>query len=143
MEYHCSNSACKDRELRLPEEYAEKLGRTCLTCGAALVPVHSLDDLEEGVVANYPHLIALPFQRMLDKKEADSKNKLFVDVLTNVLKYLALTVESEYLRSDYQDEKLNEIIEKLLLESINVSAWNIFLIQAILDAFEIVKYRIR
>jgi len=27
MEYHCSNSACKDRELRLPEEYAEKLGR--------------------------------------------------------------------------------------------------------------------
>ena len=131
MQFHCSNSVCKDRKLCLPEEYAEKLGRKCLTCGSALVPVQSLDELEEDVIANYPHIIALPFQRMLDKKEADSKNKLFVDVLTNVLKYLALTLESEYLRSDYQDEKLNEIIEKLLLDSINISAWNIFLIQAI------------
>ena len=131
MQFHCSNSVCKDRGLFLPEEYAEKLGSKCLTCGSALIPVQSLDELEEDVIANYPHIIALPFQRMLDKKEADSKNKLFVDVLTNVLKYLALTLESEYLRSDYQDEKLNEIIEKLLFNSINISAWNIFLIQAI------------
>ena len=115
MKFHCSNSVCKDRGLFLPEEYAEKLGSKCLTCGSALIPVQSLDELEEDVIAKYPHIIALPFQRMLDKKEADSKTKLFVDVITNVLKYLALTLESEYLRVIIRTKNLTKSLRSFCL----------------------------
>ena len=51
-------------------------------------------------------------------------------LLTNVLKYLALVLESEYLQSDHRDEALNEIINRDLNLPL-VSAWNKFLRKAI------------
>ena len=79
----------------MPESYAEKLGEKCLTCGANLVVVQSLDELEKDVLANYPHLIAFPFKELIKRKEIASKNDAFKDVLTNILKYFALIAVTE------------------------------------------------
>jgi hypothetical protein len=38
------------------------------------------------------------------------KSRIFVDVLTNTLKYLALVVETEYLLSDLRDEAVNRLV---------------------------------
>ncbi|MFP6854299.1 MAG: hypothetical protein VB980_00840, partial [Opitutales bacterium] len=99
-------------------------------CGKALVPIQSLDELEEDVIANYPHLIALPFRELLERKEIASKNDGLKDVLTNILKYFALIAVTEYLRSDCRDEELNAIIKHKLRKPL-VSAWNDFLKAAV------------
>jgi tetratricopeptide (TPR) repeat protein len=139
MEYQCSNSACKDRELQLPESYAEKLGGKCLTCGANLVVVQSLDELEKDVLANYPHLIAFPFKELIKRKEIASKNDAFKDVLTNILKYFALIAVTEYFRSNCGEEAINEIIERKLRRPL-VSAWNDFL-KAAVPALDLIEHK--
>ena len=135
MKYQCSNSACKDWDLILPENYAEKLGGKCLTCDGILVVVQSLDELENDVLTNYPHLIALPFRELIERKEIASKNDALKDVLTNILKYFALIAVTEYFRSDCREDELNGIIEHKLRRPL-VSAWNDFLKAAVptLDA---------
>jgi tetratricopeptide (TPR) repeat protein len=128
MQYHCPNPDCK-KSTPVDEEWAPA-NLKCPVCGATLASDQEQDELEEDIINTYPHLIALPFRRMHEKREIESKNKGLVDILTNVLKYLALLLETEYLRSDYRDEELNAIIKEKLRRPL-VSAWNNFLKAAI------------
>ena len=105
----------------------------CPECGATYSSsAFHLDDLEERVVQRYPYLIAVPFRSMLMETNTVAKVKCMVDTLTNVLKYLALIVETEYLFADHKDQAVNAIIENDLERPL-VSAWNKFLREALVS----------
>ena len=113
----------------LPEPAAAALGFKCSVCRGVLVAPDTtsptLDEVERRIVDSYPILIALPFRNLIEQADIVRKCRILVDVLTNTLKYLALVVETEYLRSDLRDEALNGLVDDLGRPL--VSAWHRFL----------------
>jgi tetratricopeptide (TPR) repeat protein len=114
------------QDVGLPAPAADVLGQKCPVCQGDLAPLVCLDELEQVIVNEYPHMIALPFKLLHEQKQIYSQQKSLVDVLTNILKYLALITEAEYLQSDHRDEGLNEIITRDLGRPA-VGHWNKFL----------------
>jgi tetratricopeptide (TPR) repeat protein len=86
-------------------------------------------EFEKLVISRYPQMIALPYYEMLRETNETAKVKLLVDVFTNILKYLALIVETDYLKSNVKNQEVNDWILKL--ERPLISSWNIFLGKAI------------
>jgi len=123
MLYRCSSCTCSMHAVSLPEPAAHGLGFQCPVCRSSLVVTSSsLSASEQAVIDSYPLLIAAPFAAMHAKQDIEAKIKTLIDVLTNVLKYLALIVESEYLQSEHRDDALNRIIEDELNRPL-VSSW--------------------
>ena len=98
--------------------------RKLLAAISAMEP--DLGEVEQRIIGTYPILIARPFRDLVRQTDIVRKSRIFVDVLTNTLKYLALVVETEYLRSELRDEALNRMIDKDLGRPL-VSAWHRFL----------------
>ncbi|MDP6941322.1 MAG: tetratricopeptide repeat protein [Planctomycetota bacterium] len=111
---------------------AEALKHTCPVCQSPLRETKSdLDEFEENVIASFPHFIARPFRSLHQEQNIFEKTLSLVDVFTNMLKYMALIVESEYLQSELKgDEELNEIIGQDLCRPL-VSSWRKFMSAAI------------
>ena len=78
-----------------------------------------LSEMAERVIASYPYPIALPLQLMAGKTDVEARAKSLVDVLTNALKYQAMVVQSEYLRSELVDEALTSIRSSSMSKLLN------------------------
>ena len=120
---HCTNDSCALKGQAVPAAVAQALGGKCPACQGPLEALGSgLSATAERVIASYPYPIALPLQLLAGKTDVEARAKSLVDVLTNALKYQAMVVQSEYLRSDLVDEDLTAIIRKDLGRPL-VSAW--------------------
>ena len=51
--------------------------------------------LEQTIVEKFPYLIAAPFHKLLWETNIEAASKYICDVFSNVLKYLALILETE------------------------------------------------
>ncbi len=82
---------------------------------------------ENEVIASYPYLIAKPFSDLLKETDSRMKCKLMVDTFTAVLKYLALQLASEYIRTkDLKDIQIHQTLTKDLSRPL-ISAWNLLI----------------
>ena len=134
--YVCHSEGCAVSVEPLGELTAKHFEFSCPSCSGALEPAGPvLSDFERRVIDYYPQMIAWPFAQLHAREDLVHKTQLLaVDVFTNVLKYMALVVESDYLHSDLQLPHLNRIINDELSRPL-VSAWVHFLGEA-LPAFE-------
>jgi tetratricopeptide (TPR) repeat protein len=83
--------------------------------------------LEERVIAHYPYIIAHPFNRLLQESNPLLRLGLVITTFTNILKYLSLIVETEYLRMEgYASEEINRFITDGLTHPL-ISTWDDFL----------------
>jgi tetratricopeptide (TPR) repeat protein len=99
----------------------------CPGCQQPVVLQPNFTAFEKDVINNYPYLIALPFKRMLEE-ENQLKNLVFT--FLNTLKYMALIVASEYYRSPFRDDKLNQTFKNGISKPYHAT-WNIYLTAAI------------
>ena len=128
----CAEASCRRYDMAVDEDVARALDYKCPTCHAPLAEQESgLSPLEEQIMATYPSLIAIPFARLQEKKEVESRQRLLMETSTNLFKYLALVVETEYLTGDHVLPELTSIIEGKLSAHIPLSAWPMFLASAI------------
>ena len=122
-QFQCVSEGCAMKAVSLPAAAATALGGNCSVCSKPLQEVSSgLPPGIERAIGAYPYPIALPLQQLFTKVDVEARQKSLVDVLTNVFKYLAMVVQSEYLRSDLIDEDLTAIIRRDLGRPL-VSAW--------------------
>ena len=128
----CTDPSCPGNANPLTREVAEALALVCPVCKEPLEEsTGELDEFERRVIETFPHFIAYPFRALHQEQNIFEKTLSLVDVFTNTLKYMALIVESEYLRSDLKgDEELNEIISQDLCRPL-VSSWRKFLLIAV------------
>ncbi len=128
----CAEASCRLYDMAVDEAVAEALEYKCPTCASTLVEQQSaLSPLEKKIVDTYPSLIAVPFARLHEYQEVSSKKDQLLETTTNLFKYLALVVETEYLMGDHVLPELTAIIEDDLSSNIPVSAWPMFLASAI------------
>ncbi|MDB4733932.1 hypothetical protein OAF73_01005, partial [Planctomycetota bacterium] len=119
----CSNPSCALVGQPVAAAFAQALGGKCPACQGPLeAPGSGLSETADRVIETFPYPIALPLQLLAGKTDVEARAKSLVDVFTNALKFQAMVVQSEYLRSDLVDEDLTTIIRKDLGRPL-VSAW--------------------
>ena len=131
--FACSNTGCLLHGQSITTADARSLSFECVLCKSVLgEPVSALSPLEEKIMTGYPNLIAVPFARLHEKREVESRQRLLMETTTNLFKYLALVVETEYLTGDHVLPELTAVIEDKLSANIPLSAWPMFTASAIL-----------
>ena len=108
----CTLAGCTLAGQAVPSAIARALKGNCPECGGRLVelePEGSPSETAQRVIATYPYPIALPMWQLHEKVDVEARAKGLVDVLTSLLKYLSMVLQSEYLRSDLVDEQLTSI----------------------------------
>jgi hypothetical protein len=85
----------------------------------------SLENWERDVLDNYPTMISVPFKELIYATDIISREKNLIDTFTNILKFLSLTILTDYLLSNSKERDINEKIKSLYTPKI--SDWNEFL----------------
>ena len=100
LDHACTNSGCDQQGKAIPAAFAELAQGKCPTCGEPLAPIDAgLSETAQRVIATYPYPIALPLKLLHGKVDVEARAKSLVDVLTNLLKYQAMILQSDYLKS--------------------------------------------
>ena len=123
LDHACTNSACDQRGKAIPAAFAELAQGKCPTCGEPLAPIDAgLSATAQRVIETYPYPIARLLMRLHEKVDVEARAKHLVNTFTAVLKYQAMVLQSEYLKSDIVDGALTKIIRRELGRPL-VSAW--------------------
>lgn len=130
--YRCVAPSCPMAGSTLPPEAARALEMNCSVCHGPLrlIGQVALEPTDRQIVETYPVLIARPWLELVRQPDVVRRTRTFLDVLTNVLKYLALLLQSEYLHSDLRDPSLNRFVERDLGRPL-LSSWHRFVVAAL------------
>lgn len=76
--------------------------------GAGGIPI----EISSQVIESFPYPIALPMRKLWEGGDLEARTNLLVDLISNLFKYQAMILQSEYLCSDVMDEELSAIIRR-------------------------------
>ena len=85
---------------------------------------------EQTIISTYPYVIAYPFKRMLEEPDGKDKLDLLVYTFLNGLKYIGLTIASEYFNSTLKSTEINELFREKLYQP-HYGHWNHFIRETI------------